>query len=82
MIISTNIFTSINPIEAQLNRNIYIPTLCGANGTMGGKCPSDRGTCAINPSTSNLTAAEAFCFCKTGYYGENCQFGPFCNQTT
>jgi hypothetical protein len=48
---------------------------------MGGKCPADRGTCTINPSTSNLTAAEAFCTCKTGYYGEFCQYGPLCNDT-
>jgi len=67
--------------ESQLKRNINIQTPCGPTGTMGGNCPPDRGVCAINTLTSNLTAAQAFCLCKTGYYGENCQFGPLCNDT-
>jgi hypothetical protein len=66
----------------QFERNINIPTLCGANGTRNDTCPNDRGICSINPLANNFWTSEAYCVCKPGYYGNNCQFGPLCNDTT
>ncbi len=63
-------------------RNINIQTACGLDGTRNGTCPIDRGTCSINPLANSLWASEAYCFCKTGYYGNNCQDGPLCNDTS
>jgi len=62
-------------------RNINIQTLCGVDGTRNGTCPSDRSICSINPLENNLWASKAYCVCNAGYFGPNCQFGPFCNDT-
>ena len=66
----------------QFDRNINIPTACGVDNTRNGTCPSDRGTCSINPLANNIWTTEAYCVCKPGYYGTNCQDGPLCNDTT
>ena len=67
--------------DANFLRNIRIPTLCGEDGTRNNTCPSDRGTCSINPLANNLWSSKAYCACKVGFYGENCQDGPLCNNT-
>ena len=48
----------------QLERNIIFVTACGSDGTRNGTCPSDRGTCAINPLANNFWSSEAYCVCK------------------
>jgi len=65
----------------QFARNIKIPTACGENGTRFETCPKDRGICSINPLDNNFWNSTAYCVCLPGYFGENCQFGPLCNET-
>jgi len=76
-----NTLTSGKAIGEDFARNIQIPTLCGEDGTRNGTCPSDRGTCSINPLANNIWTTEAFCVCKPGFYGNECQYGPLCNDT-
>jgi hypothetical protein len=64
-----------------ISRNINIQTLCGPDGTRNGTCPTNRGTCSINPLENNLWTSKAYCVCKASYYGENCQYGPLCNDS-
>jgi hypothetical protein len=66
----------------QFERNIKILTACGEDGTRNGTCPSDRGTCSINPLANNIWQSTAYCVCNPGYYGNNCQDGPLCNDTS
>ena len=66
--------------ETQFERNINIPTKCGLNGTRDETCPLNRGVCTINPLANDVWKTEAFCACKPGFYGENCEYGPFCQD--
>ncbi len=67
--------------KSDQERNINILTACGPTGTRGDTCPRDRGTCSIDPLANNIWSTNASCVCKPGYYGENCQDGPLCNNT-
>jgi hypothetical protein len=63
-------------------RNILIITACGSDGTRNGTCPSDRGICTIDPSSLPSSSNNSgYCICLNGYFGINCEYGPFCNNS-
>jgi len=81
-LISLSHFAYGETTQDHLARDIVIQTACGADRTRNGTCPSDRGTCFINPIASDIWETDAHCVCKQGYYGNNCQDGPLCNDTS
>ena len=57
-----------------------VVTQCQANGQRGGTCNTTNGVCTVNPLNSANWLVESYCYCKTGFFGYDCNINPCSNQ--